>query len=46
MTGRDSQRALGAYPHGVRHDGGHFAPDLHRSDFLSQTTSERQESTA
>ncbi|WP_288965099.1 hypothetical protein [uncultured Porphyromonas sp.] len=46
MTGCDSQRLLGACPHGVRHDGGRLAPDLYRSGFLSQTTSERQESTA
>lgn len=46
MTGCDSQRLLGACPHGVRRKGGDLAPDPYRSGFLSQTTSERQESTA
>lgn len=46
MTGCDSQEPLDACPQGVRRDVGHFAPDLYRRGFLSQTTSERQESTA
>lgn len=46
MTGCDSLRLLDACPLGVKRGKGYLAPDQYRSGFLSQTTSERQESTA